>query len=109
MRLRFFATMCVLGGLGGFAGSVVGGFLGQQALFVGGFLGGLLVAPISARVAVWRRWIAPAQYWPVTIGAALGFAAAALVAVYSVSSPIGPVVSTALIGIGALLGSYVKR
>ena len=62
MRLKFFATTCVLGGLGGFAGSVVGGFLGHYALFIGGFLGGLLIAPLSAKIAVWRRWIGPAGH-----------------------------------------------
>jgi len=106
MRLKFFVTMCVLGGLGGFAGSVVGGFLRPHALFIGGFLGGLLIAPLSARIAVWRRWIGPAQYWPTTLGAALGFVAAALVAVNTLSTPIGPVFSTTLTGIGALVGSW---
>ena len=106
MRLKFFATTCVLGGLGGFAGSVVGGFLGHYALFIGGFLGGLLIAPLSAKIAVWRQWIGPAQYWPTTLGAALGFVAAALVAVNTLSTPIGPVFSTTLTGIGALVGSW---
>jgi hypothetical protein len=106
MRARFFITMCLLGGFGGFIGSVLGAFFGSnRALFVGGLLGGLLIAPLSARVALWRRWIAPAQYWTTTMGAAIGFVAAAIVAVFSLSSPIGPVLSTGLIGLGALMGA----
>jgi len=71
--------MCVLGGLGGFAGSVIGGAFGQRALFVGGFIGGIAIAPLSARVAIWRGWIERRQYWATAAGAALGFLAAALV------------------------------
>jgi hypothetical protein len=106
MRLKFFVTSCFLGGLGGFVGSVLGGFLGQYALFIGGFLGGVLIAPLSAGIALWRQWIGPAQYWPTTLGAALGFAAAAVVAMNTLSSPVGPIVSTTLTGIGALVGSW---
>ena len=106
MRLRFFVTSCFLGGLGGFVGSVLGGFFGQSALFIGGFLGGVLIAPLSAKIALWRGWIGPAQYWPTTLGAALGFVAAALVAVNTLSTPIGPMFSTTLTGVGALVGSW---
>ncbi len=109
MRFRFFITMCLLGGIGGFLGSVVGGFFGSRALFIGGFIGGCLIAPVSARLALSRRWIAPSQYWTTALGAALGFIAAAIVAVNTLSSPIGPVLSTALIGVGALVGSRRRR
>ena len=109
MRIRFFVAMCVLGGLGGFAGSVIGGAFGQRSLLIGGFIGGVAIAPISARVAVWRRWIDPRQYWATATGAAFGFLAAALVAVNTLSSPIGPVLATGLIGVGALLGSRRAR
>lgn len=105
MRFRLFVAMCVLGGLGGFVGSVIGAAFGRRGLFVGGFLGGVAIAPLSAWIAVWRRWIAPAQYWGTTVGAAVGFIAAAIVAVNTLSSPVGPVLSTTLTGFGALLGS----
>ena len=109
MRIRFFVAMCLVGGLGGFLGSVIGGIHGQRSLFVGGFVGGIAIAPLSARLAVWRRWIGPRQYWPTAAGAALGFVAAAVVAVNTLSGPVGPVLSTALIGIGALIGSTRAR
>jgi uncharacterized membrane protein YeaQ/YmgE (transglycosylase-associated protein family) len=103
--LRLFVATCILGGLGGFIGSVVGGAFGQRALFIGGFIGGILISPISARIAVWRRWIRPDQFWWAVVGAALGFVAAASVAVNTLSSPVGPVLSLALTGAGAVLGS----
>jgi uncharacterized membrane protein YeaQ/YmgE (transglycosylase-associated protein family) len=103
--LRLFVATCILGGVGGFIGSVIGGAFGQRALFIGGFIGGILISPISARMAVWRRWIRPDRFWWTTAGAALGFVAAALVAVNTLSSPVGPLLSTALTGVGAFLGS----
>jgi hypothetical protein len=104
-RLAFVITMSVLGGLGGFIGSVIGAGSGRTTLFIGGFAGGILIAPVSARLAVWRRWIAPAQYWPTTVGAAAGFVAAALVAINTLSSPVGPLLGTLLTGVGALVGN----
>jgi hypothetical protein len=109
MLIRFFIAMCVLGGFGGFVGSVIGGAFGQRALFVGGVVGGIAIAPLSAQLAVWRRWIAPRQYWGTAAGAAIGFCVAAFVAVNTLSSPVGPVLSTALIGIGAIVGSRRAR
>jgi hypothetical protein len=110
MRLfKLFVAACLLAGLGGFAGSVVGNAFGRQALFAGGFLGGLLAAPTTAHLARWRGWIAPTQYWLTTAGAAVGFVAAALVAMNTLNSPIGPVLSTALTGLGAIGGSKIRR
>ena len=104
-RLRFFVVMCVLGGAGAFVGSILGAAFGQRGLFAGGVLGGVIIAPLSAKLAVWRGWIEPRQYVATAVGAAIGFLAAAGVAVNTLSSPVGPVLSTALIGIGALAGS----
>jgi hypothetical protein len=108
-RLGLFMSATLLGGVGGLAGSVLGAALGNQTLFIGGFLGGILIAPLTARLALWRQWITPDRYWPTAIGAALGFVAAATIAVNTLSSPVGPVLSTALTGVGALLGSRFTR
>ena len=102
-----FITAMLLGGIGGMLGSMVGNTFGKTGLFAGGVVGGLLAAIPTAYVAVWRRWIAPGSRNAVTIGAALGFAAAAAIAVNTLSSPIGPVLSTLLVGIGAVLGARV--
>jgi|SRR6185503_6350815 len=106
--MALFVAACVMGGLGGFVGSAVGGAFGKQALFVGGFAGGVLVAPVTAWIASRRRWITAMQFWPTAAGAAIGFIAAATVAINTLSSPIGPVLSTALIGVGAVAGSRIR-
>lgn len=108
-RVWLFVVSCVLAGFGGAVGSMLGHAIGPRGLWIGGVVGGLLAALLSARVAVWRNWIAPAQFRGTAAGTALGFLAAALVAVNTLSSPVGPVLSTALAGAGALLGSRVGR
>ena len=107
MRQRFLLciTAMMLGGIGGAVGSILGHAGGQRMLFVGGFLGGVLVAPLIGWIAKWRRWVAPDRALWVAVGAAIGFVLAATIAVNTLSSPIGPVLSTTVIGIGAVLGA----
>lgn len=104
-RVLLFLTAMLLGGVGGFVGSILGNAGGQRMLFVGGFIGGVLIAPLTARIGVWRGWVAPERATRTAIGAAIGFILAATIAVNTLSSPIGPIVSTSLIGIGAVLGA----
>jgi hypothetical protein len=104
-RFWLFITAILLGGFGGFLGSVLGSGIGKGALFAGGFIGGVAVAPLTAIVARKRRWIDHTRFWYVAAGAALGFIAAATIAVNTLSSPVGPVLATTLIGLGALAGA----
>src|SRR6185369_9778015 len=99
----------LLGGAGGLAGSIVGSAFGGVGLFAGGVAGGLLVCPLSAAIALWRGWIRPPQYRGTAIGAAVGFLAAAGVAVSTLSSPVGPIAGSSLTGIGAVIGSRAGR
>jgi hypothetical protein len=84
---------------------MVGHSFGKGGLWAGGILGGLLASMLIARIALWRRWIVRSEYWPTVLGAALGFLLACAVAVKTLSSPVGPILSTLLIGVGAVLGS----
>ena len=104
-RAALFLVACALGGLGGALGSIVGNAFGKGGLWAGGILGGLLASMLIARIALWRRWIVRSQFWPTVVGAAVGFLVACAVAVNTLSSPIGPVLSTLLIGAGTVLGS----
>ena len=104
-RVALFLTACALGGLGGLLGSMVGSAFGKAGMLVGGILGGLLASMLVGRIALARRWIVRSQYWPTMLGTAIGFLAACAVAVSTLSSPIGPIMSTFLVGAGALLAS----
>jgi hypothetical protein len=100
-----FVLGCVLPGLGGAAGSIVGHRFGTSGLWVGGICGGLLASIAVAGVAEQARWIAPDQRRGTAFGAAIGFLLAATIAVKTLSSPVGPILSTLIAGIGTVLGS----
>ena len=100
-----FITACVLGGFGGALGSIVGNAGGKTGLFAGGLIGGLVCASLIGPIARSREWIRAERAAPTSIGAAVGFLAAALIATQTLGSPIGPVLSTTLVGVGALIGA----
>ena len=104
-NVYLFLATSFLSGLGGALGSIVGHAEGQTGLWAGGIFGGLLGATSAAFVSRSVGWIQPPQFRGATIGGCLGFLAAAFIAVNTLSSPIGPIVSTALAGLGALAGS----
>jgi hypothetical protein len=108
-HLYLFLIACALGGLGGALGSILGNSAARTGLWIGGVLGGLLGAAAAVAIAKARRWIASEQFWPTAVGAMAGFLAAAAVAVNTLSSPVGPVLSTALVGVGALAGARLRR
>jgi hypothetical protein len=107
--IPLFVTACVVGGAGGMLGSILGNAMGHTGLFVGGVIGGVAAGFLTGRVAVWRRWVPQDRFWRTALGAAAGFLAAAGVAVSTLSSPIGPVLSTLLVGAGAVLGARGPR
>ena len=103
-----FLTSTLLGGVGGFAGSVLGGAFGKGALFTGGYIGGVLIAPLTAWVARRRHWIDASRFWPVAVCAAAGFVVAATIEVNTLSSPVGPAIATLFTGLGALAGARLR-
>jgi hypothetical protein len=102
-QLALFVTATVVGGLGGLVGSILGNAF--DALFAGGFIGGVALSPLTAWIGVKRGWINADRFFRVTAGAAIGFLAAATLAINTLSSPVGPVVATTLTGLGALAGA----
>ena len=106
--MRLFVLLIAAGGAGGMAGSIVGAAAGKRGLFIGGFVGGLIAAPLAAYLAARLRWIDPRHVKGTALGAALGFLAAATVAINTLSSPVGPSLSTLLIGAGGLVGRRLE-
>ena len=93
-----------LAGVGAVVGSILGSGGGQRWLFVSAVLGGALGTISASRLASRLRLISPQQARGAAFGGLLGFAVAALVAVSNLHRPVVPVLSTALTGLGALLG-----
>lgn len=105
----FFVTMCVAGGVGGAMGSLAGRALGTGGVLIGGFVGGTLLIVGAGRLGERLGWIARAQRRWAVIGGFVGFVLAAIVALSTLSTPVGPLTGTLLIGCGALLGAVVGR
>jgi hypothetical protein len=103
-RVLLFVTTMIGAGFFAAVGSIIGHSAGHPGLFVGGVIGGLFGVTIATRFAVWRGWIERRDYYPATFGGEIGFICAALIAANTLSSPLGPVLSTFLVGIGALAG-----
>jgi len=107
-NVLLFFTATVLAGLGGAVGSILGNAGGARMLYVGGVIGGLVMAFVAARIGVWRGWVPRERAMRTALCAGAGFLMAALIAVNTLSSPVGPVLSASLVGIGAVLGARMR-
>jgi hypothetical protein len=107
-EIRVFLLLVVAGGAGGLTGSIVGAAFGRSTLFAGGLLGGLVASAGAAVFAGRLTWIEAPAVKGTALGAALGFVAATAVAVNTLSSPWGPILSTGLVGLGGLAGRHLS-
>jgi hypothetical protein len=104
-----FLSMCVLAGAGAALGSMVGHGLGNGGVLAGAFVGGVLLVLLDGSLAVRLGWIRRSQRLWATLGGVFGFALACTVALATLSSPVGPILSTLLVGSGATLGALVGQ
>lgn len=95
----------LLAGVGAVVGSILGNGGGQRWLFVGAILGGALATISAAWLASRLRLIGPQQVRGAAVGGLLGFAVAAPLAASNLHTPVIPVLSTGLPGLGTLLGA----
>ena len=107
--MRIFFVTAFLGGLGAALGSVLGHRFGQTGLYAGAVVGGIAAVAFAVWLAARLAWIEGRNFRPALLGGEIGFLVAAPVAVQMLSSPVGPILSTALIGGGALIGSRLER
>ena len=88
------------------SGSIAGhGAAGDIGLIVGGVLGVLITSVATGWLAAAARWITVEQRTRTIAWTAAGSVIASLIATHTLSSPVGPIVSTVLAGLGALYGS----
>ena len=106
---RLFVLIIVVVGFCALVGSAAGAALAHRVLFVGAFLGGLLGSCAAAWLAGRLKWLPAAKTKATAVGAAIGFLAAATIAINTLHSPVGPILSTLLIGVGGLVGSLGGR
>jgi len=108
-RTLLFVLLVFAGGAGALGGSILGAAFGRRTLFAGGVLGGIIGSAAAAWLASRFGWIEPTEVTATAAGAALGFLAATAIAVNTLHSPVGPILSTLLIGAGGLLGLRLHR
>lgn len=103
-RLMLVPMTSVLSGSAAVLGSILGNAGGQLWLMGGAVLGGVIGTIAAARLASRFRVIAPRQVRAASIGGLVGFGIAAPLAASNLHTPVIPILSSALPGLGSLLG-----
>lgn len=106
---KLFLLEVLLGGAGAVAGSLLGNLFGRGGVLAGAVLGGVALVIAAGFLGCRLGWIRRAERFWVVGGGIAGFIVACLVAVATMSSPAGPLVSSVIIGIGAVLGAALGR
>ena len=108
-NIVLFLVVCGLAAVCIVLGSVLGHSLGKAGLFsgagIGGIVGVAVAAWLSARVGLLDR----ANFGVTFLGGVVGFTVAAVIAVNNLHSPLIPMASVALIGLGALIGKMLGQ
>jgi uncharacterized membrane protein YeaQ/YmgE (transglycosylase-associated protein family) len=107
--LKLFFLEVLLGGAGAVAGSMLGNAFGRGGLFAGAVIGGAVMVTIAGYLACRADCIHRGERLWVIAGGLAGFGAACLVTLATLSTPAGPLASSVLIGIGAVLGAMLGR
>jgi hypothetical protein len=107
--LFIFLIVCASAGIVAFLGSVIGGVIGQTPLFIGGTVGGLIGVWIGGWIAQRLRLIKEIEFKPTIIGGCIGFIIATVIALNNLHTPVIPLLSTGLTGIGSLIAVSVQR
>jgi hypothetical protein len=106
---KLFGLEVLSGGVGAVAGSMLGNVFGRGGLFLGAVIGGITLVTVAGFLSCRLGWIRRAERFWVIGGGIAGFVVACLVALATISSPVGPLVSSLLIGMGAVLGAALGR
>ncbi|MEX2155052.1 MAG: hypothetical protein WD825_17035 [Gemmatimonadaceae bacterium] len=104
---KLFLLMILLGGAGGALGSMAGNALGRGGVVGGGLVAGAALVVVGGFLGARWGWIKRSQRLWATLGGVFGFGLATMVTLSTLSSPVGPILSTLLIGTGAVLGAVV--
>jgi hypothetical protein len=108
--LLLFLIVCVVAGIGLFIGSAAGHAVNRTTdTNVGAIIGGLLGVFAATRIARARGILGAKRFWPATTGGILGLFLAAIVATHHMSTPVAPILSIGIIGLGAVFGAASRH
>ena len=109
-NISLFLIVCFLSGVSTLVGSVLGHSLGGNGLFIGAIVGGSLGVLVSTWLAIRLDLIERSTFGAVAVSGLAGFGLASVIAVTNLHTPIIPLVSVALVGLGAVVGKiYVSK
>ena len=107
-RLYLFLLTCGLSGTLAVIGSILGNAFGSTGLFAGALVGGVSGVGVAGWIGRGRLFGAEA-FWAVVVGGVIGFGLAAWIATSNLHTPVIPILSTGLVGAGAVVGSLLRR
>ena len=107
--LYLFLLVCLFAAFLTFAGSVIGHGFGQAGPFVGAVIGGFAGVGLAVWLSTRIGLLSAGNMVPSLIGGGIGFIVAAVIAANTLWTPIIPLASVALIGVGALLGKAIGQ
>ena len=84
-------------------GSVIGAAVNHAGLFIGALVGGLIGVWVSVRLSKAVRFIKADEVRPGILGGGIGFLLAAPLAAANAHTPVIPVLSVGLVGLGTLV------
>jgi hypothetical protein len=104
-----FLLTCGASGLLTVVGSFGGQAFGRTGLLVGAVVGGIIGIALAGLIARRLRLIDHRSYLPAVIGGTIGYVLAAVIAVNNLHTPVVPILSVSLVGLGAVVGSLTGR
>jgi hypothetical protein len=110
--MRAFPTLLLawfVTGLGAMVGSMLGNAAGPRGLHAGAVAGGVLGLLGAVAVAKRLAWLPRGEIRGAFVGGVVGFALAIPITLTHMRTPVIPVLSCGLVGIGALLGAGIAR
>ena len=107
--MLLFLLACALGAVGTLLGSILGHFVSRSGLYSGAMVGGVIGVYVATRIAHMRGILSLKRFWPATIGGWLGLVLAAIIAVNHLGTPVIPIASVLLIGLGAVFGAASRH
>jgi hypothetical protein len=109
-NIFLFLIVCSLSSVGTLVGSMLGHSVGGNGLFIGALAGGGLGVLASTWLAIRLHLIERASCGAVAGSSLVGFILASILTVTNLHTPIIPLASVALIGLGAITGNiYISQ
>ena len=109
-KLILFTEVCLVCGLFIVGFSMIGNKLSKpNGIFIGAIVGGLAGIFIASGIAIYFSLVSKSSFKSIIFYSILGFILAIKICFNNFHNPIVVVASTSLIGIGALVGDYLKR